>query len=101
MKLIEKILTLITILFCSLFLILIIFYLFGPMNEIILNSRSIIESLTDEQELVVSFLLAFSIFVFGFVPIIESWTIRLFKRLIKFIHYLLKRKDDSNETTNR
>lgn len=94
MKLIKKILTLITILFCGLFLILIIFCLFGPMNEVILNSRSIIESLTDEQEFVVSFLLTFSIFVFGFGPIIASWTIRLFKRLIKFICNLLKRKDD-------
>lgn len=73
----------------------------SELYEVMLNSRSIFESLTDEQKMFVSFMVTFALFVFEFGPIIVFWIIRLFKRLIKFIYYLLKRKDDNNETTNR
>lgn len=52
----------------------------SELYEVMLNSRSIFESLTDEQKLFVSFMLTFSMFVFGFGPRIILWIIGLFKK---------------------
>ncbi len=69
--------------------------------EALSNIQTIFYSLSKEELIVVCYLISFNTFLILFFPKIVFWIIRVFKRLIKFIYYLLKRKDDNNEISNR
>ena len=60
----------------------------NELYEVMLNIRTIFESLSKEEYLAVCYLISVNTFFLLFGPKIVFWIIRVFKRLIGFIIYL-------------